>query len=162
MFAQRVFRPRSSRCRGLCTVGPRSAAAAGIVPFALCLATQACVGHIGDSDPLKGGGAVGQSSSELCIAGHPTVAGAPLRRLTRTQYRNSVKDLLGVDVAADAVLPDEKVAAFFSNAVSPVSELGVEKYMNVAEQVASAAQLSTLVPCDAMSSDVDACVSHFI
>src|SRR5262245_22344969 len=93
---------------------------------------SACIGTIGDED-----GGVGAGSNE----GGPAhdVGSTPLRRLSRTEYDNTVRDLLGVDVAAASdFAPDELVGAFESNAVAPVSELQVEQYMAAAEELAAA------------------------
>jgi hypothetical protein len=68
------------------------------------------------------------------------VASAPLRRLTREQYDNSVRDLLGAQGQPSLALSaDEKLAAFFSNSVSPVTRLSVEQYGDAAEDVARSA-----------------------
>src|SRR5712671_5073696 len=95
----------------------------------------------------------------------PQVGVAPLRRLTRSQYNNTVRDLLGLATNPAATFSlDEKVGPFFSNATAPISELGAEQYLNAAETLADTAattKLATLAPCDA-SGDQAACGATFI
>ena len=94
----------------------------------------------------------------------PKVAATtPLRRLTRDQYRNSVRDLLGVtDVPIDLAI-DEGIAGFFGNTTAPVSELHLEKYGRTADLVARKAvlRLDRLLPCDP-AIDEAACSERFI
>lgn len=67
---------------------------------------------------------------------------SPLRRLTRAQYHNAVKDLLGIDIDVGVLPEDERadaVGAFASNVLAPVSENIVRDYLNGAELTASVA-----------------------
>jgi len=93
------------------------------------------------------------------------VAAAPLRRLTREQYDNSIRDLLGVEGHPSlALAADEKLAAFFSNSISPVSRLSVEQYRDAAEDLAAAAvkaQLDKLAGCPGAEQNA-ACADRFI
>ncbi|RYZ06751.1 MAG: DUF1592 domain-containing protein [Myxococcales bacterium] len=95
----------------------------------------------------------------------PGVGAAPLRRLTRGQYDNSIRDLLGIDgLPSLALSADEKLAAFASNAVSPVSRLTVEQYRDVAEDLAARATrdgASRLTGCEEAMQDA-ACADRFI
>lgn len=95
----------------------------------------------------------------------PTVGFAPLPRLTRLQYANTVEDLLGVDVhvLAENLAPDERVGPFTSNVGAPVAELQLEQYMDAAEHIAAEAvvDLATLVPCDPTTGDT-ACAEAMI
>jgi hypothetical protein len=91
---------------------------------------------------------------------------APLRRLTRSQYAHTIRDLTGLagDHAAKVGL-DEKVGLFFSNANNPVTELLVEQYMTVADAIAAQAvqtQMAKLVPCDPALEDAAACGAKFV
>ena len=65
----------------------------------------------------------------------------PLRRLNREQYRNTIRDLLGVDFAvAELFPPDELAYGFDNNAnVLSLSPALVEKYLTAAEQIAEQA-----------------------
>ena len=93
-----------------------------------------------------------------------TVGVSPLRRLTRSQYDNTVRDLLGVTGnPSEALSPDEKAGTFFSNGTAPVTELVAEQYMRVAEDIAQTvmADVATLVPC-AAGADEAACGEQFV
>ena len=93
------------------------------------------------------------------------VSVAPLRRMTREQYDNSIRDLLGIEGHPSlALAADEKLAAFFSNSISPVSRLSVEQYRDSAEDLAAAAvkdKLATLAGCTGASQNA-ACADAFI
>src|SRR5689334_7239360 len=65
-----------------------------------------------------------------------TAAAAPLRRLTQEQYRNTVRDLLGVSATGVTLPVDEGTAGFFANTIAPVSELQLEQYGRAAEEIA--------------------------
>src|SRR5688500_20195588 len=98
------------------------------------------------------------------VEGPPKVAAAtPLRRLTREQYRNSVRDLLGVsDVPIDLAI-DEGIAGFFGNTIAPVSELHLEKYGRTADLVARSAVLNLARPLPSDPAEVadEACPDLF-
>jgi hypothetical protein len=95
----------------------------------------------------------------------PQVAYAPLKRLTHQQYDSAVRDLLGVEGAPSTGLaPDEKLSAFYTNTVSPVTRLSVEQYADVAEQLARQAveqKLDALVGCSGAEQDA-ACAAAFV
>lgn len=91
-------------------------------------------------------------------------APAPLRRLTNEEYNNTVRDLLGdTERPADAFPPDEAVGGFENNTVTPISQTGVERYMEAAEALASRAvrRLDTLAPCPS-GSPPTACAGQFL
>jgi hypothetical protein len=94
-----------------------------------------------------------------------SVGPAPLRRLTREQYTNTVRDLLGFSDGAAADLPiDEGAGGFYSNVIAPVSELHLEKYRTAAEQLAVRAtkDLAALVPCDPQELGERECARRFV
>lgn len=75
-------------------------------------------------------------------ASGPAVPHAPvLRRLSRLEYRNSVRDVLGVEFAADDWFPADGVALGFDTVGSAqtLSDALVEKYFEAAERVAALA-----------------------
>jgi hypothetical protein len=129
-----------------------------VLSWSVTAAASACTGKIG------GGEGDGSAAQPLCDGAAPQVGASPMRRLTRAHYRNSVRELLGLEVELQELTPDEKVGAFDSNAVSPVSELVVEKYMALAERLAAAAvaDVDTLVACDRQALGDDACGEQFI
>lgn len=79
---------------------------------------------------------------------------ASLRRLTRFEYNNTVRDLLGDDTRPANVFPSEELGNGFGNDANaqPVSSLLAEQYNTVAEDVALRAtetpdKLAVLAPC---------------
>jgi hypothetical protein len=94
-----------------------------------------------------------------------TTAGlSPLRRLTGIQYRNTVRDLLGLTetVPLTALPADEAIAdKFTSNIVRPLQGGDLDRYADVAQMLATkaVANLATLVSCDGKD---PACVTTFI
>lgn len=65
----------------------------------------------------------------------------PPRRLNRVEYANTVRDLVGVDVAAIGALPPDDVGAGFDSVASvlSLSPATLERMMEIAEQVAERA-----------------------
>jgi hypothetical protein len=94
----------------------------------------------------------------------PLPGHTPMRRLTRSQYNNTIQDLLGIvgDAAADFGV-DEDNAGFASNATAPLNDGQIEKYQQVAEQLAdkAVANLGALMKCPAGAAE-DACVDSFV
>lgn len=64
-----------------------------------------------------------------------------LRRLNRREYENTVRDLVGVDVRADALFPADDVGYGFDNVgdVLSLPPVLLEKYLLAAEQIAAQA-----------------------
>jgi hypothetical protein len=86
----------------------------------------------------------------------------PLRRLTRFEYENSVRDLLGVDTASVNDLPPDNTDGFDNNAsLQTAPELLVEKYVLVSEALAALAvkNLATLTGCGTTTGE--ACAKTF-
>ena len=58
------------------------------------------------------------------------------RRLTRTEYQNSVRDLLGVDVDVMAMLPGDESSHGFDNlTVADLPPVLLERYLSAAEKI---------------------------
>ncbi len=89
------------------------------------------LGSLGCAEDLDG-------QPESCSESDP--GPAPIRRLTRVEYNNTVYQLLGDSSRpADAFPPDEEAGGFDNQAaVLVVSPLLAEHYMNAAEDLASA------------------------
>ena len=108
-------------------------------------------------------GAAGSSSTGAC----PTTVlePTPLRRLTRFEYANTVKDLLKVDPAPASDIPADEVSNGFDNdaGVLTVSSLHAEKYVLVSEALAKSAvqNLAALTTCDTTTLGEDACALAF-
>jgi hypothetical protein len=91
---------------------------------------------------------------------------APMRRLTRTEYDNTIRDLLGdtSNPAADMV-PEAQSLGFDDQATSlAVSKLLAEQYLDAAENIAIRAtrDMPTLLKCDVTVTGQDACAAQFI
>jgi hypothetical protein len=142
-----------------------------------CWLVAGCTAHISQPDggadaagapgltPGGGGTTATLPGDTPLDCSQPRVERTPLHRITREQYDNSIRDLLGVSGRPSLGLgADEKLAAFFSNSVSPVSRLSVEQYRDVAEEVATQAvteRLEALVGCSAAEQDA-ACALRFV
>ena len=72
----------------------------------------------------------------------PAVGVAPLTRITRQEYANTVFDLTGLELDLMALLPeDERLGSFSRNSVAPVSVNELSRYRDAAERVASAVSM---------------------
>lgn len=88
-----------------------------------------------------------------------------LRRLNRTEYNNTIRDLVGVDFRPADDFPADDLGYGFDNNgdVLTVSPLLLEKYLAAAEQVVDRALArpdatrTRLIPLDALRSTNDAC-----
>jgi hypothetical protein len=119
----------------------------------------------GDGADGDGGDDDGTSADRVPDGCVDKVGTSPLRRLTRTQYTHTIRDLLGIDTdVAQGFSSDEKIGAFYSNGIAPITDLGVEKYMDAAELLAEEAvgDLEALLPCDPQEIGENACVDELI
>jgi hypothetical protein len=108
-----------------------------------------------------GAGSSGITGPSACKADQIGVS--PLRRLTRTQYDNSIKELLGVDLKlADHFSEDELAGPFAGNYFTPISESQYSQYATAAAEAAAKAveRLAQLLPCAGVGDD--ACATQFI
>ena len=89
---------------------------------------------------------------------------APMRRLTRHELDNTLRDLSGVSGVAQGTLPPEPETQGFDNHVDAqaVSPSFVEALMLTAEQVAAAVDLAALLPCDPESEGESVCGHAFV
>lgn len=126
-------------------------------------------GGEGGDDAADSGGDDGVAAS--CEQGiHP--GSAVLRRLTRFEYDNTVRDLLGDDTSPANAFPSEESGNGFGNdaAAQSVSSLLAEQYATVAEDVAARLiadpdRLAAVAPCAATVGDAaseDACVREVL
>jgi hypothetical protein len=146
---------------------PGAAFCAGAV--AVFLSGGSCTGTISGPAGTGGGGTVGTTSA-LCQSAAPSPGPSYIRRVTRVEYNNTVRDLLGDTTGpADGFPPEEKRLGFDNNADAlSISPVLAEQYMLAAESIATAAvgaRWSTLVSCAATTTDataVDACGHDFI
>ena len=72
-------------------------------------------------------------------AAPPDPGPAPIRRLSRAEYDNTIRDLFGTDLRAAANFPPDGVGYGFANIadVLTVSPLLMDRYLDAAEQVAA-------------------------
>jgi hypothetical protein len=90
---------------------------------------------------------------------------APIRRLTRTEYNNTLRDLLGdFSRPGNVFPPDEESLGFDNNANAlNVTPLLAEQYMKVAEDVSVSTALETILPCaPERPEDEEPCARSFI
>ena len=129
---------------------------------------------------VTGSGTAGSTTTGVAGSGVDTVAMdclasngvlnaglTPARRLTRDQFNNTVRDLLGATgTPADKLAPDERIGPFNSNAIAPVDATLVQQHQEVAATLATAAKarMSTISPCD-LNSDTGTsttCATRFV
>jgi hypothetical protein len=92
--------------------------------------------------------------AEACEPSTRALPRAPSRRLSRVEYNNTIRDLLGDTTSPGNSLPSEPIGNSFGNDASKqsISSLLAEQYGSVAEAVATRAtntpeQLKKLAPC---------------
>src|SRR5262245_47223443 len=172
--------------------GPHISRRRGAWLAAILLPAAACTGSIGGKNGPTGAAGTGTISG---VAGagatiatgfagaggtvDPVVAACtasngalnagltPARRLTRDQFNNTVRDLLGATgTPADALAPDEKIGPFNSNAIAPVDNTLVQQIQETAAALATAAKprMAQISPCD-LTSDTGTsttCATRFV
>jgi hypothetical protein len=138
------------------------------VSLGTVLGAGACVGVVGDGGEQDQGVSLegGATTASLPCA-TPSPGAAPLRRLTQSEYNNTVRDLLDDTThPADTFPPDQKIGDFTNTAVAlTVPPLLAQAYQSAAEQLATTAlknNASNLVPCDPVKVGEDACAQQFI
>ncbi len=79
---------------------------------------------------------------------HPDPGRAPIRRLNRAEYNNTIRDLLGVDFKPAEDFPVDDSGHGFDNMADTLSmaPLMVEKYLAAAEKIVNAAFVLTTPP----------------
>ncbi len=131
----------------------------GVLSLGLAAFLQPACSH--EDEPTSDSG-----GDRLVCEGVNTVS-AEARLLTRVQYDNTIRDLLGLDLRlAQDLFPLENTANGFSNnaRAHQVSPLGIEKYLEAAEVLSeelSANDLGAIVPCDVTGAD-EACAAEFV
>jgi hypothetical protein len=119
------------------------------------LVAAGCMGKVGDG--------VGQNGDPICLA--PDPGPSPIRRMTRVEYNNTIRDLLGDETRpADTFAPEEEALGFNNNAYAlGVTQLLAEQYMVASEEISERAtgDMAALLPCDPAGNE-DACAAEFI
>lgn len=69
----------------------------------------------------------------------PSVGVSPLRRLTRFEYDNTVRDLLGDTTrpAESSFSPDESFGGYAANAIAPIAKTQLDEYAAAAEDLSA-------------------------
>jgi hypothetical protein len=152
------------------------------IAFVLMASLAGCVGAIETGKSTEKGGTGGSrppSSSEENPPVSPPITGpsackadqigfSPLRRLTRIEYDNSIKDLLGVDLGLSKDFSEDEFAGSFpGNYFTPISESQFTQYASAAAKAAfkTVETLAQLVPCTAAAmagNGEAACATQFI
>ena len=125
----------------------------------------------GSATALPAGKPIGTqliSNTALCKAGPTTVGPSPLRRISRVEYDNMVRDLLGdTTQPANDFVSESPIANgvnFETNTYTVVtSTLIPQQYLQAAETLAATAvtrNLGTVVSCSRQAND--ACATQFI
>src|SRR5262249_51351217 len=118
-----------------------------------------------------GGGSSGAASDDpaaltCAMSGGKLNAGvSPLRRLTRDQYNNTVRHLIGATgTPAGMLAEDEKIGPFHSNAIAPITDLEVQQHQEVAASLALAAvpNMARIAPCDLAADTGTTCATSFV
>jgi hypothetical protein len=96
----------------------------------------------------------------------PALAGPmPLRRLTRFEYSNTVRDLFGetTEAAADRLGAERIGSSGFAEA-PVISSVDLERIMEAAEALATLAvqRMSSLLPCEPSETGEDECARQFV
>jgi hypothetical protein len=106
--------------------------------------------------------APGSTSCESSVTAE--LGPSPSRRLNRTEYDNTIRDLLKIDVSPALIFPGEELAFNFDNNAEALSAspLLVEEYAKAADRLVESPELdlAALVPCDA--SGGESCARAFL
>ena len=123
---------------------------------------------VSPGDPGAGniGPSAGPSAPALpSVCGKDQIGPSPLHRLTRVEYDNSIRDLIGEDMHLSKEFAfDEKAGEFAANFFNPLTDVQFGQYATAAEAVAEKAvvNLAKVVPCDPAGGDAAACGVNFI
>ena len=102
---------------------------------------------------------------DVCT-GETAVGSGHWRRLTASQYRNSVRDLLGIEADTKGFLLDTTVGAFSVNSLLPIQADDINQYAAtaaaIAKQAVSDANLPRVLDCNVQKMGEDACANVFI
>lgn len=143
---------------------PRSTSFAFVALIAAAL-TPACSGNIGDPFELPD---VPDPEPQVVCTGEIQPGPSPIRRMTRFEYNNTVRDLLGDTTGpANTFGAEEEALGFNNNAANlSVSDQLANKYMLAAEGVSERAtdptMMATTIACDVATLGQDACAQQFI
>jgi hypothetical protein len=150
-----------------------------ILGCAAVVGINGCRGDIGNMDDGESAGTNGEvgapgtpglhplePTSMACRNAAAQPGPSPMRRLTRSEYNNTVRDLLNDTSAPATQFPDEEISFGFNNNAGgqSVSGLLIEGYESAASSLATAAtaNLPKLLACDPATRGEDTCVREFL
>ena len=113
-------------------------------------------GVAGSGAPGTGGSAAGPAAPTWTL---PSPGVAPLRRLNRFEYNNTVRDLLGdTSNPANQFVPDGVAYGFDTLADSlVVTQELAEQFMHAAETLSAAIDITQQIPCTPTAANAQAC-----
>ena len=123
-------------------------------------------GTTGSGGSTGTGGSINMDPPASCK--NPSPGAAPIRRLTRFEYSNTIRDLLGDTTQPGDFLPAEVKGNGFSNdaASATSTRLLIDAYHSVAHDIAARATAPTAMPklstCDTVKTGEEACAQAFI
>lgn len=135
-----------------------------VVTLCLVLGLAGCSGEVATPGMGGPGSPPGTTPDGGGILDESLVAYTPVRRLTRSQYDNTVRDLLGLELNLGATMSrDDTFGPFAANFQFAITELQLSTYMSAAETIAAEAvkNLPALVPCASAGGDAQ-CAEEFI
>jgi hypothetical protein len=140
-------------CQGSIGAHSGSGAHTGSTGAAGNVGITGAAGGTGNAGVTGIGGGTVDPTVAACMASNGALnAGlTPARRLTRDQFNNTVRDLIGATgTPADALGPDEKIGPFNSNAIAVVDDTLVQQHAEMAASLALAAKprMAQIAPCD--------------
>ncbi|MEP7049826.1 MAG: DUF1592 domain-containing protein [Pseudomonadota bacterium] len=133
-------------------------------------AAGAAGGAGGSTTGSAGGSSVGGASTAAPVCTAPAPGGAPIRRLTRFELNNTLRDLkLTSTTTAANQLPAELKGNGFSNDAATITATRalVDAYRSIASTLATsvtkdATALANLTTCDTKTLGEDACAQSFV
>lgn len=137
----------------------------------LLLTLSACTGQIGEVDQFVPGIDPFNPPPGYCEEAGPMLGVVPIRRLSRVEYRNAVRDLLPGVAYVPPVLPLDQTDHGFENAARNLSAplILVEQHQSIAENMAemavtNPATLQAVLGCTSWASPAEqsACTASFI
>lgn len=116
-----------------------------------------------DGEGGEGGGSLPPEVAEAC-SDQPNVGPSKWRRLSTTQYKNAVTDLLGVAPDTKGFLFDSTTGPFATNTTLNPQDVDIAQYASAAEALAAkaTADVNKLIDCDPRTQTEDACANRFI
>lgn len=131
----------------------------------LVTASPGCVGNISDSDGAEFPGVPAAGVDPPSSSASYVVPVAPLRRLSRREYNNTVRDLLGDSTAPADAFTQDPVGLNGYELPGAIGTLETEAYLTAAENLATAAKsrLSSLMPCSPkVATEEEPCAAQFV